>query len=188
MNGRTLNRIALASLVALALAACGGDAGEDATTTLSADAGAEETTTTEAAPEATTTPDSGEGEGSTDGGGDVSGVCLNAAQAMSAAVSSYSTGLAGAMGGALDDEELQEIADQLHAMAEAAPDAIKDDLEVIANEIGAFYEAWAEIGFTGAVAPTPDQVAQLEALGEAIDQDAFDEAAENIQTWFDDNC
>jgi hypothetical protein len=92
------------------------------------------------------------------------------------------------MGGNLDDESLQESAAQLQAMADAAPDEIKDDLDVIATELEGFYTALAESGYEPGSAPTPEQIAQLSALAEVIDQEAFDEASDNIDEWFEANC
>ena len=190
MRARLTSRVVGVGIaMLLAVTACGGDS-EDAPTTTAA--GAENTTlgetpTTEAAPDVTATEaedDSGNGDGSVG----LTSVCIDAAQAMAAAVSSYSTGIAGAAAGTVDDDQLQEVTDQLQAMADGAPDEIKADLEVIAAEIEAFYTAWADIGFTGGGAPTPDQIAQIEALEDAIDQEAFDAAADNIEAWFDANC
>jgi hypothetical protein len=73
-------------------------------------------------------------------------------------------------------------------MADAAPDEIKDDLEVIANELEAFYTALGEAGYEPGVAPTPEQIAQLSALAEVVDQEVFDEASDNINAWFEANC
>lgn len=168
----------------LLMAACGGDGTAEETTT----------TTTQAEPETTVAsqpvdsePADDTGSGSDDGGG-ITTVCLDATQAMAAAINAYTTGLAGAMGGSLDDESLQLSAGQLQAMADAAPDEIKDDLEVIANELGDFYTALSESGYQPGVAPTPEQIAQLSALAEVVDQEAFDEASDNINAWFEDNC
>jgi hypothetical protein len=182
-------RMTLLSLfTVLALAACGGGAGEATETTLATETtSAAETPTTEASP----SPDSTEGEQPDDSGEGVSGlstVCIEATQAMGAAMSSYSTGVAGAMGGTLDGEELQQVADHLEEMASAAPVEIRDDLQVIAEELGAFYTALTETGYTGTGTPTPDQIAQLESLADAIDQDRFDAAADNVNAWFESNC
>lgn len=169
----------------LMIAACGGgDTAEETTTT----------TTTQAEPETTVAsepvdsePADDPGAGSDDGGG-ITTVCLDATQAMAAAINAYTTGLAGAMGGSLDDESLQLSAGQLQAMADAAPDEIKDDLEVIADELEAFYTALGEAGYEPGVTPTPEQMAQLSALAEVVDQEAFDEASDNINAWFEANC
>ena len=174
-------RVVVASLVALLAVSCGGEgAGEDTTTTQSAEA---ETTTTSAAPEDT--------EGDTSDTGDLSGlsaVCLEATQAMAEAASSYSTGLTEAFSGTLDDEALQAAADQLQAMADAAPDEIKDDFKMIADAMAAFYTAFGEIGYQPGATPTPEQAEQLAALAETIDNEAFDEASQNIEAWFEENC
>jgi hypothetical protein len=179
----------LSAMVLLTLAACGGGGDGDATETTAPTetTTAEETPPTEAPSPDTTQPDPGNDTGD-NGVSGLSTVCIEATQAMGAAMSSYSTGLAGVMGGTLDGEELQQVADQLEAMADAAPAEIQGDLQVIAEEIGAFYTALAETGYTGTGTPTPDQIAQLEGLADAIDQDRFDAAADNVNAWFESNC
>ena len=169
----------------LLVAACGGEGTDEETTT---------TTTTQAEPDTTVAsepvdsePADDPGSGSDDGGG-ITTVCLDATQARAAAINAYTTGLAGAMGGSLDDESLQLSAGQLQAMADAAPDEIKDDLEVIANELESFYAALSEAGYQSGVAPTPEQIAQLSALAEVVDQEAFEVASDNINAWFEANC
>lgn len=188
MKSWTRNRMALMSVAAVVvLAACGGD-NDAATTTDDVDTTVAETTTTEAAAPATTEAEQPDDSGEDAGLSGVTTVCLDATQAMGAAVTSYSSGIAGAMGGTFDEDQLQQVSDQLQAVADAAPDEIKGDLAVIATEVEEFYTAWAEIGYTGPGAPTPEQIEQLEALGDVIDQDAFDEAADNIEAWFEANC
>ena len=178
----SLVRVVVIGLVLLLVAACGGDGSDEEGSTTTTQA---EPDTTEAV--ATSEPGDDSGEGSDDSGV-ISGVCLEATQAMAAAISSYSTGLAGAMGGSLDDESLQQSAGQLQAMADAAPDEIRDDFEVIADELEAFYTALAESGYEPGATPTPEQMAQLSELSEVIDQEAFDEASDNIDVWFEANC
>jgi hypothetical protein len=180
----TLVRVAIVCLGLLLVSACGSDTGEADETTTTAPAAPDTTVAEEAV---TTSAPSDDPGGGTDGGG-VTTMCLDATQAMAAAMSSYTTGLAGAMGGSLDDESLQLAAGQLEAMADAAPDEIKDDLEVIAEELGAFYTALSETGYETGVTPTPEQMAELSALAEVIDQEAFDEASANINAWFEANC
>ncbi|HEY4606469.1 MAG TPA: hypothetical protein VIH55_02385 [Acidimicrobiia bacterium] len=175
-------RLLIASLALLVVAtACGGDGGaedEDTTVTEAPDAGSDTTTTTVPA----------DTDATIGGDGSITTVCLEATQAMAAAMSSYSTGLAGAAGGSLDDESLQQAADQLEAMAAAAPEEIKDDLEVIAAELGEFYATLAEIGYEQGGTPTAEQIAALSALAEVVDQEAIEEASDNIEAWFDSNC
>lgn len=190
MNRSMRGRIALLSAaVLLTLAACGGGDGDATETTATAETTAvEETPTTEAPATETTQAEPADDNGGDDGSSGLSATCLEATQAMAAAMSSYSTGVAGVMGGTLDSEELQQVADQLEAMASAAPAEIQADLEVIAEELGAFYTALAETGYTGEGTPTAEQIAQLEGLADAIDQDAFDAASDNVNAWFEANC
>lgn len=183
----SLARVVLVALALVLVSACGGDAGDDgdaSTTTF----GEPDTTVAEESPDTSATTDPGVDPGDSSGDGVLGTVCLEATQAMAAAINAYSTGMAGAMGGNLDDESLQQSAAQLQAMADAAPDEIKDDLDVIATELEGFYTALAESGYEPGSAPTPEQIAQLSALAEVIDQEAFDEASDNIDEWFEANC
>jgi hypothetical protein len=181
----SLARVVLVGLALVLVSACGGDAGDDGD--VSTTTGESDTTVAEETPD-TTAADPGVDSGDGSGNGVLGTVCLEATQAMAAAINAYSTGMAGAMGGRLDDESLQESAAQLQAMADAAPDEIKDDLDVIATELEGFYTALAESGYEPGSAPTPEQMAQLSALAEVIDQEAFDEASDNINEWFEANC
>jgi len=153
-----------------------------------ATSGAEDTTTTAATPdttEAQVTTTVADDEGSGDGGvGTPSAECLEASEAMTSAMESFGT----SMTGALTSEVMQQVADQLEAMAAAAPEEIRDDFEVLARELGPFYEALGEIGLTSGAQPTPDQIAALAAASEGVDQEALQEASSNLEAWFTENC
>ncbi len=168
--------------VALVIASCGGDAG-DVDTTTTAPSDDVNVTTTTAAPE----DDAGD-DGDSGGLEGLSSTCLEATQGIAAAVRAYSTGMAQAFGGSFDDESLQLTADQLEAMAEAAPDEIKDDLNVIAAQLGEFYTALVESGYEPGATPDADQIEALSALAESFDNEAFEEASDNINAWFEANC
>lgn len=107
---------------------------------------------------------------------------------MAAAASAYGAGIAGAAGGSLDEQTLQQAADQIQAMAAAAPAEIQDDLQVIADGLGQFYRALADMGYEPGSVPTEEQLAQLSTLFESIDQTAFETASNNIDAWFNENC
>ena len=171
-------RVLAVLLVAFVAVSCGGEGGADDTTTTQSSDVADTTTTT-------TAPGGDDDDGSLDG---FSATCLEATQGMAAAVSAYSSGMTQAFGGSLDDDSLQLAADQLEAMAEAAPDEIKDDFAVIATELGAFYTALVEIGYEPGATPDADQLAELSALAESINTEAFEEASDNINAWFEANC
>lgn len=176
-------RVLIVLLVAVVIASCGGDADGLDSTTAPSDDGNVTTTTTAAAPD----PDDGD-DGASGGLDGLSSTCLEATQGMAAAVNAYSTGMAQAFGGSFDDESLQLTADQLEAMAEAAPDEIKDDLNVIAAQLGEFYTALAESGYEPGETPDADQIAALSALAESFDNEEFEEASDNINAWFEANC
>lgn len=180
MKKLTSARVLVVLFVAFVVVSCGGEGGSDDTTTTQRNDVAETTTKT-AEPDA---EDDDEG-GSLDG---FSSTCLEATQGMAAAVNAYSTGMAEAFGGSLDDETLQLTADQLEAMAEAAPDEIKDDFAVIAAQLGDFYTALAESGYEPGATPDAEQLAALSALAESFDNEAFEEASDNINAWFEANC
>ena len=196
-----LSRRLLVVLFAMLLlvAACGGgdDTGGDDndTNTTQADDGGGDEGTDGGGDEGT---DGGGDDGGSDGGGadDGDGIgigginetCLEAAQAMAAAVSQYSTGVAGVFGGTLDDDDLAEAAEQLQAMADAAPEEIQDDLAVIAGGLEDFYTALAESGYVAGQVPSAEQIEELSALAEVLDQEAFQEASGNINAWFEANC
>lgn len=183
-------------IAAVIVAACAGDS-EPSTT--SSD-GEQLAATTTIVPEDSQPGDVDEGGGAEDEttttqddsdvrfDGGVSGICLDATTAMAAAVNSYATGLNGVTSGNLDEEGLQLAADQLEAMAEAAPQEIREDFRVVAKELGNFYEALAEIGIESGQTPTADQIAELSTLAEVIDEEAFNEASDAIDAWFEENC
>jgi hypothetical protein len=196
MTARSRRLLAVLFAMLLLVAACGGDDGtggddNDTNTTQSDDGGGDEGTGDDGG------GDEGD-EGGSDGGGadDGDGIgiggfnetCLEAAQAMAAAMSQYSTGVAGAFGGTLDDADLAEAAEQLQAMADAAPEEIQDDLAVIAGGLEDFYTALAESGYVAGQVPSAEQIEELSALAEVLDQEAFQEASDNINAWFEANC
>lgn len=111
-------------------------------------------------------------------------ICIEAAQAMAAAMSSVSTSFSGAV----DEAQAAEIEAQLEAWAADAPDEIKDDFDVFAREMGAFYAELAEIGLVPGATPTAEQLQRLSEAADAVDQEALDEASDNIEAWFEANC
>jgi hypothetical protein len=172
-NSRVLVAIAVMSI---AVTACGSEDGGDGATGTTAPAA---TATTGAPGTNPPTPTTAGTDGSTGG---LSAACLGATQAMSAALAAYAQGFSGSAPGT------EDVAEQLRVMAAAAPTEIKDDLEVVAREIGAFYEVIGEINLVPGVTPTPEQIEKLNAAAESVDQDALDEATDNLDAWFAENC
>lgn len=68
-----------------------------------------------------------------------------------------------------DPDALQKTADQFGELADNAPDEIKDDFTVMADQLQAVAEG------------DPEAIAEL-------DPEALTEAGTNIQKWGDENC
>lgn len=149
------------------LAACGGESADDTTTTQP------QATTT--APEATTT-EAGNGNGMP------SAECLQASEAMAEAMENYGQAFTGGT------SDFGMVAAQLDALAEAAPEVIRDDFRIMAEELGDFYRAMEEFDFTPGATPTPEQLAALQAAMESVDEEALTAATENIESWVQENC
>lgn len=158
------------ALVMALLAACGGGSGDETTTTQ-----AQATTSTQ--DDTTTT-----GAGGPDGG--LSGTCLQSSQAMAEAMERYGQ----SFGGTGDTTDFDTISEQLEAAAEVAPAEIREDFEVLATELGKFYEAMGDFEFAPGQTPTPEQMAAMQAAIESVDQDALETASTNIEAWFEANC
>ena len=107
------------------------------------------------------------------------------------ATAAYATALnnAGAAFGS-GSEDLDETVEQLEAFAEGAPDEIKADFEIVLRAYSAFVEAYADLDFdpSSGQPPDPETIAALQELSEDFQQSEFQEAAEHISAWFDENC
>ncbi|CAN5265133.1 hypothetical protein BH23VER1_BH23VER1_37490 [soil metagenome] len=176
---RILNLIAVLSMTLVG--ACGGGASEDTTTTAVPES-TTSTTATTVQPASTAPDDDGPDLGA------VSPACLTATQDMSEAMDTFAEGMGGLMTGGLDPESLEQVAGQLEAAAEVAPDDIRDDFEVMAEELGGFYRVLADMDYQPGSVPTPEQAEELSQLGESMDQEALQAATDNISAWFEDNC
>ena len=165
-TGRRLS--SLVAVVAL-LAACGGGAADDTTTTQP--------------PATTTTPDTSTTEPDDDNGtGGLSGQCLEYSDAMTEAMEKYGEAFTG------ESTDFGVVADQLEALAQAAPEEIRDDFRIFAEELGAFYQAMSEFQFTPGATPTPEQMAAMQAALESVDEERLEAATTNIEAWVEENC
>ena len=178
MRGARVASIVLVG--ALALTGCGGDGDDEAadatTTTVEEDSGSE----------------GGSGGGSEDegsGSGAGSGAitserCAEAVQAMSAAASAVPQSLTGEAG------DFDESLDQLEAFADAAPDEIRDDMQVIAEAYARVAEALEDAGIDpdSGEPPSPERIAELQEIAEELDDEELQEASERVNTWFEEEC
>lgn len=157
--------------LALAAAGCGGDDGGDA-------AAPAETTVEETIEETTETTETTEETTEDVDLGDLSGECTELA-----AIGAKIAQAAGAQGGDLDTS-----ADYFAELADAAPDEIKDDLEVFAEEFGKFAEAIGGIDLSGGTTPSADDIAKIQEATAAFDDPRIQEASANIEAWAEENC
>jgi hypothetical protein len=174
MTGRRrvalLALLALVGALALLAAGCGGSDSESAAETTTVE-------TTETDMEETTEETTGDADEDSDLGAFASGECLELAQVGAKFSESFSgTGDAGEI-----EAFFQELADK-------APDEIQDDLQVLAEAMGEYAEAFKDIDLTSAAAADPETVQKLQELAEKFDDTKYQQASENIQAWAEENC
>jgi hypothetical protein len=153
--------LALLVLGSLLLAACGGDDG-----------------------------DGSDGAGEGDGGGDSdiglidSAQCAEVAAAMAAAAGAMPAALSGS------SADLEQSIEQMQSFAEAAPEAIRADMQVIAEGYARVAQVLADADFDPAAGepPPPEVIAQFEEISQELDSAEFQAAVENVNAYFEGGC
>jgi hypothetical protein len=167
--------LALAVAAALSLAACGGDDDDSGSASGSGSGSASGSVDEEE-----------ESEGDDDDElsvGDLDGDCLEAFSAFSDVASS-----AGMLGG--EEADIEQSLDQFEAFAEAAPEEISDDMEVLAEAYRSFVDAMIDTGYDPDSGEVPDE-GTMEALTEAMEplsSDEVTEASNNVSAYFEEAC
>ena len=157
-------------LGSVVLAACGGGNDEAAP---GADTGADGGTAAE----------TGGGAGGETGVGTIDAArCAEIAQAMAAA--------AAAAVPQATDGDLGSSVEQLEAFAAAAPEEIRDDMQMVAEGYALIAEALEEAGYdpTSGQPPTAEQAAALTAVAEQLDSEEFQAAADRVSAYFEAGC
>jgi hypothetical protein len=155
--------MALLVLASLLLAACGGDDG----------GGSEE---------------GGGGDGGGDGGSDVgifdAAECAEVAAAMAAAAQAMPAVMSGSAA------DLQQSIEQFQSFADVAPEAIRDDMQTLAEGYARFAQILADSGFDPASGqpPSPEVIAQLEQASQELNTEEFTAAAERVSAYFESGC
>lgn len=110
--------------------------------------------------------------------------CLEASGAFLAAAG----GAAAVFGGG--DQDLQDSLADLEEFAGDVPAEIRADFEVFVDAYAEFADAFADLDFDPSSGEAPDEetMAALQALTEDFEESEFQEATENIQAWFEENC
>jgi hypothetical protein len=159
--------LALLVLGSLLLAACGGDGDEG-----SGDGGSAE-----------------DGLDNVGGGEDLGGVFGSAQCAEVAAAMASAAGAAGAAftGGAAD---LEASVEQMQAFADAAPDEIRDDLQLIYEAYAEFIQVMTDSGWdpTSGEAPPPEVIAQLDSASQALNAEEVQAASERVNAYIESGC
>ena len=173
MKGRRIAVLLLAAL-ALVAAGCGGDdsneAADDTDTAVVDDSG----TTTESDDSATETEDATADSGS----GALTGECA-AFAGLSAKLSQAFAGTSG------DLDSATEIFDQV---ADEVPEEIRDDYEVLANNIKEFADELKELNLAAGETPSAEDIAKLQEIAQGLDSAEVREASQNIEAWAQANC
>ena len=171
----TVRKLAVLGLGVLALAAagCGGSdsssEGAADETTLEATTAAEETTSVD---DSTSTDAAGIGE--------LSGECLDLAGVGAKVSEAFDA--AGSGSG-----DLAATADAFDEFVAAAPDEIKDDLQVIAERFAEIAEALKGVDLTSGT-PSAEDLQKLQEVGSSLDNAELKQASENIEAWVNENC
>lgn len=179
MTKGRLASLLVIGVLALVAAGCGGD---DSSSEASDETTVEETTVEETtAAEETTEASSDDTETSASDDvdlGDLSGECLELASIGAKFSEAFeSTGSASG--------DLSATADLFDELIEAAPDEIKDDLEVMSEGLAEYAEALDGINLTQ---PSAEDIAKLQEVTQSFDTTEFQEASQNIEAWVSANC
>lgn len=175
-----MTRLVLPFVAVLALVAsgCGGGSKSSETTTTTETVTQESTTTTETA--GTTT----EAAGTTTGTADLSKILGNKdCQALLAAGASFAQAMAGANGASSD-----EAAKALQDMASKVPDAIKSDVDTLAQWYTNYAAKLKAIGIKPGQPPTASQIQQLQAAITSSSTADVQKASQHLDAWAKKNC
>lgn len=109
-------------------------------------------------------------------------------QDLAGLASKMASAIASSSGNALTT--LQTEGQQLQALAKAAPAEIRGDFQTFATAFAGFVEALQKAGYTPGTttAPTPAQVAALEAAAKKLDTPKLAQAEKHLEGWVKQNC
>jgi hypothetical protein len=166
----------LTLVVVLALALVGAGCGGDDEASSDEDTVTFETTTDETTTDETTTDETTD---ETIGDSLESEECQELISA-SAALGSAFSGVQG--------DELDESSEAFSAYADAAPEEIRGDLQIMADTYEAYAEAIADIGLEPGETPSAEQAVEFQQALADIDLEEFTAASQRFTTWAATNC
>jgi hypothetical protein len=109
---------------------------------------------------------------------------LDAVPAMSAAVSAAGLAMAG------QTDEIEKTAKQMDEFADKAPDAVKDDIQILRDAYGDYGEIIRKSGWKpdGRTPPPQSVIDQLEEAGKKLESDEVKGAQERLDAFFAEEC
>jgi hypothetical protein len=176
---RWLTIAAAVAALALGLAAAGCGGGDDEASD-EPDATLTETETDATTDETTTEETSTDEETDTGVGDFASEDCQELVNASSA--------IGEALSGANTPDEVEAASDRFHEFADQVPEEIQDDVQVLADVYDKYISVIADIDLQPGETPSAEQIGQLTAALQDIDQQAVTEASTNLSTWATENC
>ena len=178
-KGRVFAGVALAGLLVLGTA-CGGGSDKD-------ESSSDEVTATAPSGSDNDSSSSDNDSSSSDSldAGDVSDFLDSDCQA---AIAAYGSIFTSAMGGSsmLDDAQKQELEDSISELQAKVPEELEDDIAIISDAYEAYFAALGDLDLSDLM--NPDNAGQLEAAGEKIESSQVEEAKQNIEDFFEENC
>jgi len=86
--------------------------------------------------------------------------------------------------------QLENSVKAFKAYAKAAPDAIRDDVSVVADAYATFYEAMSKSGYdpSSGKPPTSDQIQALQDASQKLDDAKVKAASDRVTAYFDEHC
>jgi hypothetical protein len=166
--------LVLALVLALAGIACGGDdeaSSDEDTVTL--ETTTDETTTDEDTTEDETTTDETVGDS----------LASDECQELISASAALGTAFSGVQG-----DDLDESSEAFTQYADAAPDEIRADLQIMADTYAEYAEAIGDVGLEPGETPSPEQAAEFQQALSSIDLEEFTAASQRFTTWAAQNC
>jgi hypothetical protein len=100
--------------------------------------------------------------------------------------SKFAQAIAGAHSGGKFD--LQAAVSAYHDLANAAPSAIRPDVQVMAQLFSSFAAALSRVGYTLGKTPTAAQLAGLQTATQMFNQPKFRAAEHRLTVWAQQNC
>jgi hypothetical protein len=73
-------------------------------------------------------------------------------------------------------------------LANAAPSAIRPDIEVLASAFGSYASALSKVGYKFGSVPSASQISAIEGAVKVFDASKLKTATKNLEAWAASNC